>query len=55
MENIIIEEENFHEGGAGFSSIKKNEKLNKKKVFSKPTEIITYMRGFPPSIPHSLC
>ena len=33
MEESLIGEENFHEGGAGFSSIKKNERINMKKVF----------------------
>ena len=36
MEEFIMRKENFHEGGAGFSSIieknkKNNEKINKKK------------------------
>ena len=36
LEEFIMGEENFHDGGAGFSSIikQKNENINKRKVFS---------------------
>ena len=33
MEEFVIGDENFHEGGAGFSSIQKNGKINVKKYF----------------------
>ena len=36
MEKFVVEKENFHEGGAGFSSIiqKQNNKKKEEKVFS---------------------